>query len=273
MTSLDGDGPCADCGSENNIIWFTDNVFWNAVVREDPMRNGYEAILCIRCFVASVERMGYSPVGWRVTPAWRWTTTGGDMRGGELAKSTTPHRVQLRRTKGWRKPADTVVVARPSKWGNPYRIGEGELTSPRHVVREFREDLVAALERPWSHPIVIDMRIIAESIDELHGKNLACWCPLNQPCHADVLLELANHPPHHHQPIRPRRGGAAVSGDVVTEAAEAVIEAIDDIRWLNIYPEVALLTAAVDRLDAVVSGCDTNHPDTPSVREHHRTVL
>jgi hypothetical protein len=26
----------------------------------------------------------------------------------------------------------------------------------------------------------------------LRGKNLACWCKLGEPCHADVLLELAN---------------------------------------------------------------------------------
>ncbi|MGI8723190.1 MAG: DUF4326 domain-containing protein [Geodermatophilaceae bacterium] len=36
---------------------------------------------------------------------------------------TSPARIQLRRTRGWRMPADTVRVARPSRWGNPYKIG------------------------------------------------------------------------------------------------------------------------------------------------------
>ncbi len=27
---------------------------------------------------------------------------------------------------------------------------------------------------------------------ELAGRDLACWCPLDGPCHADVLLEVAN---------------------------------------------------------------------------------
>jgi hypothetical protein len=31
-----------------------------------------------------------------------------------------------------------------------------------------------------------------EQMADLRGKNLACWCPLDQPCHADVLLEIAN---------------------------------------------------------------------------------
>jgi len=30
------------------------------------------------------------------------------------------------------------------------------------------------------------------NLEELRGKNLACWCPLDKPCHADILLELAN---------------------------------------------------------------------------------
>lgn len=32
-------------------------------------------------------------------------------------------RIQLQRTKGWKLPPNTVVVARPSRWGNPYRVG------------------------------------------------------------------------------------------------------------------------------------------------------
>ncbi len=84
-----------------------------------------------------------------------------------------PHRIQLRRTKGWRKPASAIVVARPTRWGNPFPVING--------------DRVTAVERfrAWLPSSGLDLT-------ELHGRDLCCWCPLDQPCHADVLLELAN---------------------------------------------------------------------------------
>ena len=101
-----------------------------------------------------------------------------------------PKRIQLRRTKGYRKPEDAVVVARPSRWGNPWRV-HGRITADI-VVDRFREDLLAAIRDPWGSPHDIEFRIIAESLSDLAGKDLACWCPLDRPCHADVLLDLAN---------------------------------------------------------------------------------
>lgn len=101
-----------------------------------------------------------------------------------------PERIQLRRTKGWRKPEGAVVVARPTKWGNPWPV-HGSVTADIAVDR-FRADLLATIEDPWGSPHDIDFRVMAESLADLSGKDLACWCPLDQPCHADVLLELAN---------------------------------------------------------------------------------
>lgn len=97
------------------------------------------------------------------------------------ASGLQPGRVQLRRSKGWKMPPNTVSVARPSKWGNPYRVGiDG---TAYHCVKLFRKIVE---ENIWSEPN-------SESIKaQLRGKNLACWCPLNQPCHADILLEIAN---------------------------------------------------------------------------------
>lgn len=91
----------------------------------------------------------------------------------------TPARVQLRRTKGWRKPDNTVVVARPTRWGNPFPVIDGD--------REF----AVFLYRGWlvAHP---DARPLRDDLESLRGKDLACWCPLDGPCHADVLLKLAN---------------------------------------------------------------------------------
>jgi hypothetical protein len=103
-----------------------------------------------------------------------------------------PRRIQLRRTKGWRLPPNTIKVARPSNWGNPYRVGSidektGEnIRDAAHAVSLFRERWFEGNDPAWKST----MRQAAR--DELRGHNLACWCPLDQPCHADVLLEVAN---------------------------------------------------------------------------------
>ena len=107
---------------------------------------------------------------------------------------TAPQRIQLRRTKGWRKPEGAIVVSRPSKWGNPWRAAVGRTdTERRQIARDrFDADLRACIDDPWGYSHDIEFRIIAESLDQLRGHDLACWCPLDQPCHADVLLDLAN---------------------------------------------------------------------------------
>ena len=97
-----------------------------------------------------------------------------------------PTRVQLSRRKGWRLPPNTVNVARPSKWGNPHRVGLCQVCGIEHTqaesVAEFRAELLAAENNHAREHARL----------QLAGKNLACWCRLDQPCHADVLLEVAN---------------------------------------------------------------------------------
>lgn len=96
-----------------------------------------------------------------------------------------PERIQLSRRKGWRLPPDTVVVARgPGRpWGNPYQAGKDGEGDRAYLVRLYR----AYMERPEQAPLRARARA------ELRGRNLACWCPLDgEPCHADVLLEIAN---------------------------------------------------------------------------------
>lgn len=101
-----------------------------------------------------------------------------------------PKRIQLSRRAGWRKPEGAVVVARPTKWGNPFRIS-AYVTADK-AVAEFERELRRALLHPWNETYPTEFRTMAEAIQELRGKDLACWCPLGQPCHAEVLLELAN---------------------------------------------------------------------------------
>lgn len=90
-----------------------------------------------------------------------------------------PKRIQLSRRKGWRKPENTVVVSRPSKWGNPYTVSR--IYSIGEVVKRYREYITTG-----------NGQYLLAQLSELRGHNLACWCALDAPCHADVLLELAN---------------------------------------------------------------------------------
>lgn len=89
-------------------------------------------------------------------------------------------RIRLRRTRGWRKPPGAVVVSRPSRWGNPFRVGvDGDAA---RCVELYRRALARG-ELPFT----------ADDVGrELAGSDLACWCRLCDPCHADVLLTLAN---------------------------------------------------------------------------------
>jgi len=87
-------------------------------------------------------------------------------------------------------PEGAVYVGRPSKWGNPWRIGEkhpadGHRFTREEVVEMYRQALPQMLTtKREDGSLILD-------IEELRGKDLVCWCaPL--PCHADVLLELAN---------------------------------------------------------------------------------
>ncbi|HST46527.1 DUF4326 domain-containing protein [Jatrophihabitans sp.] len=105
---------------------------------------------------------------------------------------TTPERIQLRRTKGWRKPAGAIVVARPSKWGNPYRIDDYRTGHPDASDRELRRLAVEDFRRLAAGRAGEHRPYPWEAIGELAGRDLCCWCPADQPCHADVLLQLAN---------------------------------------------------------------------------------
>jgi hypothetical protein len=97
-------------------------------------------------------------------------------------------RIQLQRRAGWRMPPNTVKVDRSTRWGNPMRTAPGYTAA--QAVADYAQWLSGAaefrLQRGAGPPSVEDIR------RQLAGKNLACWCPLGQPCHADVLLELAN---------------------------------------------------------------------------------
>lgn len=93
-----------------------------------------------------------------------------------------PRRIQLSRIKGFRLPRGAVAVSRPGKWGNPFILGKHG--SAAQCVEKYRAWLEECLR--------VDPAGTKDELAKLRGKDLACWCPLDQPCHADVLLELAN---------------------------------------------------------------------------------
>ena len=108
-----------------------------------------------------------------------------------------PKRIQLRRTKGWRMPVTAVKVDRSTKWGNPFVVGEDGTRA--ECVALFRQ-LLTEDKVPPAMPFAKRLRTqdarayIRAHLDQLRGHDLACWCSLDQPCHADVLLDLANVP-------------------------------------------------------------------------------
>ena len=98
----------------------------------------------------------------------------------------------MSRRKGWRLPADAVNVARPGVWGNPFRIGD--VVDESTVIADRDEAVRLYRDRVAGPPA-------GRSYEELRGRDLACWCPLDGPCHADVLLERANRRPDATPPV------------------------------------------------------------------------
>lgn len=130
-----------------------------------------------------------------------------------------PVRIQRKRAKGWKRPEGAVYVGRGSIWGNPFVVGEPSgcafldggdptpmipaLTLEKSL--EFYQNVMSGYLCPEMHPhghqylAAFRRRIKGASPGEwarsvLRGKTLMCFCPLDQPCHADILLELANGP-------------------------------------------------------------------------------
>lgn len=100
-------------------------------------------------------------------------------------------------------PPDTVSVTRPGPFGNPFTIDgcrkagftgtDAEIA--QRCVEAFRVWLGPHWRHNWDGPESEAKRErLLRELPRLRGKNLACFCPLDHPCHAAVLLELANKP-------------------------------------------------------------------------------
>jgi hypothetical protein len=104
-------------------------------------------------------------------------------------KGAMPIRVQLKRSKGWRMPPDTLKVDRTTLWGNPFT--PQDCGSAAAAIRCYEAWLEG---RPQAGcPVVAPAPPTRQAIREsLAGHNLACWCAIGSPCHADTLLRIAN---------------------------------------------------------------------------------
>ncbi|WP_375272087.1 DUF4326 domain-containing protein [Sphingomonas sp.] len=105
-----------------------------------------------------------------------------------------PRRVQLSRKKGWRMPANTVSVARPLLLGNPFVVGEdGTREQCVFLYRHLLDGRVCLTSKVSVARQLEHRAAVMRDLPRLRGSNLACWCRDDgKPCHADVLLELAN---------------------------------------------------------------------------------
>jgi hypothetical protein len=136
-----------------------------------------------------------------------------------------PERIQRSRAKGWQMPDGAIYVGHPTVWGNPFDFRRSEfcwlalsfgckgdragrlaacILAYRDWLTAPEGHVIASYERGISFGVGDDMIEIgprlavgqAPTLDAirkaLRGHDLACWCPLNAPCHADVLLEIAN---------------------------------------------------------------------------------
>ena len=138
-----------------------------------------------------------------------------------------PVRIQRKRTAGWRMPATAIYVGRPTKWGNLWTPGSpgifqfpmdappwtatevhasGDGMTQADAVNAFRALLTGDPIPPECLPVELTARgrvqlardladrrdRILSGLPTLRGHDLACWCAPDAPCHADVLLEIAN---------------------------------------------------------------------------------
>ncbi len=95
-----------------------------------------------------------------------------------------PQRLRFLRFEGKPLPEGAKLVTRPSKWGNPFKVTKKTPEGHKVVVDQFRDWALASEQAAWR----------AEVRSNLAGHDLACTCPVGWPCHADVLLQIANSP-------------------------------------------------------------------------------
>ena len=178
---LDSPGVIAMPDEAKDLI--VDLVRAGAVRVQDPAYHPSTGIVPVRDFTAD-ERITIARIGILIDQRPR----------------IAPKRVQMSRKHPWRaEHPDAVIVARPSRWGNPYEVvkqfGEWGVRPPGHPLIE---PMTASLTKAEAarHAVAFYRSSAVWRADEIRaalaGRDLACWCKPGDPCHGDVLLEIAN---------------------------------------------------------------------------------
>jgi Domain of unknown function (DUF4326) len=109
---------------------------------------------------------------------------------------THPKRIRLSRAKGWRLPSNTINVARPGKFGNPFVVGkDGTRSECVGLFAHLLAGMVPITSGDGLPDNINRRKYVMANLHRLRGMDLACWCALDgKTCHADVLLKLANNP-------------------------------------------------------------------------------
>jgi hypothetical protein len=117
-----------------------------------------------------------------------------------------PKRIQRKRSRGWKMPANTLYIGRPTAWGNPFKVGvwgtaqECIEAYERWIDPTINAELTAFRNSLYDDPKFDHSfspywgvcQVWAGYLNELRGHDLACWCREGEPCHGDVLLRMAN---------------------------------------------------------------------------------
>lgn len=93
-------------------------------------------------------------------------------------------------------PEGVIYVGRPGPWGNPFSIDDDH--NAAEIVDLYRSLLSGYLVLSSPVSLAVQRQAVAHvkaHIEELRGRDLACWCALDEPCHADVLIEAAQRTP------------------------------------------------------------------------------
>jgi hypothetical protein len=119
-------------------------------------------------------------------------------------------RIQRKCTKGWRMPENTVYVGLGTKWANPIKLVGDMVYIDAGYRRKIMDKWVILEQAILKESVILLFKVLFtemklekdlsywqkhfKSLDlsELKGKNLACFCKEDEPCHADILLKLAN---------------------------------------------------------------------------------
>lgn len=110
-------------------------------------------------------------------------------------KAQMPIRIQRKRSKGWKLPENAVIVTRGTMWGNPFVVKPDAQPGTQYFCGTYIavptvEDAVDCFRLMLEEP---SMKGYVEAVKQkLRGKDLACFCKPGQPCHADILLKVAN---------------------------------------------------------------------------------